>query len=436
MTNNRDKIIYKNSIYNYIGRLIYYVISFIAVPLALTYMGKERFGIFQIILTFLSWASIANLGVGNGLRNKISEYLGNNRENEIRGVIGTAFSIALTISLILLVTGCSFIWFIFEPEWIISNTSISNYEIKLTFLLSFTFFCINLVFSLFSSIAYGIHKSYLTTIVQVVQYAIYCLLLYAFIKTNQKSFLVYVSIIYGLSTIFSQVVPFFTIAKNKDLWPPNFSNHKTYTKELLNISLGFFILQLSSIILFSSDNIILSKLLGPEEVAEYSIAYKLFFLVITSFSIILIQVWNSTTDALAKKDFDWIKRTVKKLHLILIPIFLGTILISLCLNYIVKIWIGETFNYSWQFRFIFSLYTLVHCSSAIFTNILNGAGRLKIQTIACVISSIINFMLSYFFIEILNLGLVGILYSKLICVSIITFMCFYDYKRFIQKFNR
>lgn len=50
MTNNRDKIIYKNSIYNYIGRLIYYVISFIPVPFALTYMGKERFGIFQISL--------------------------------------------------------------------------------------------------------------------------------------------------------------------------------------------------------------------------------------------------------------------------------------------------------------------------------------------------------------------------------------------------
>ncbi len=433
MTNTRDKIIYKNTILNYIGRIVYYIISFITVPLALTYMGKERFGIYQIILTFLSWASIANLGVGNGLRNKISEFIGNNREGELRGIIGSAFYIALIIGLILLIVVGSFIWFVFEPEWIISNTSISYYEIKLTFLVSFIFFCINLVFSLFSSIAYGIHKSYLTTIVQVVQYAIYCSLLYIFIKTNQKSFLVYVSIIYGVSTIFSQIVPLFTIVKNKFLWPPDFSSHKTYSKELLNMSLGFFVLQLSSIVLFSSDNIILSKLLGPEEVTEYNIAYKLYFLIITFFSIILIQVWNSTTDALAKKDFDWIKKTVKKLHFILIPIFLGTIIISIFLNDIIFIWIGETFNFSLNFRIIFAVYVLFHCSNAIFVNILNGIGRLRIQTISYIFAAILNFILAYYFIVNLNLGIISVLYSKLICIIFTSFLCMLDYNKFIKS---
>lgn len=433
MADQRDKLIYKNTILNYIGRIVYYVFSFLAVPLALTYMGKERFGIFQIILTFLTWTSLANLGIGNGLRNKISEYIGNNRKNELRGIIGSAFSIAISIASVLLIIGSVFIWFIFEPEWIISNASLSYNEIKLTFLVSFIFFCLNLIAGLFSSIAYGIHKSYLTSFVLVVQYASYCILLYFLIETNQVSFLVYVSIAYGISTIVAQIVPFLRIAKDKILWPPEFSKRKIYNNELLQMSLSFFVLQLSAIVLFSSDNIILSKLLGPSDVAEYSIAYKVFFLIITFFSILLIQVWNLTTDALARKDFNWINKTVKKLHLILVPVFMGTILIAVFLNYIVKLWVGEAFNYSLQFRLIFAFYVLVHCSNAIYVHILNGLGKLKIQTIAYIIGAIVNFVLSYFFITALDSGIIGVLYSKLICVAFTSILCMLDYRRFMKS---
>lgn len=433
MINERDKVLYKNSIINYVGRFVYYIFNFLTVPLALSYLGKEKYGVFQIILTFLTWASLANLGVGNGLRNKISEYIGSDRLQELRGIIGSAYSIAITIAVIFSIIGGVFIWYIFEPNWIISNTIISDTEIKLTFFVTFIFFCVSLIFGLFSSIAYGIHKSYLTTLVQIVQYVIYCLLLYFLIKTNQGSSLVVVSIIYGISVIISQVVPYLTIGKNKTLWPPDFSKRKFYYKELLNTSIGFFVLQLSSIVLFSSDNIILSKLLGPDDVTEYSIAYKIYFLIITFFSILLIQVWNSTTDAFAKKDFVWIRKTVKKLHLVLIPVFIGTLLISFYLNDMVKIWIGETFNFTLQFRLVFTVYVLIHCSNAIYVNILNGIGRLKLQTLAYIIGAILNFILAYHFIVNLDLGIIGVLYSKLICVSFTSILCMLDYKKFIKS---
>jgi O-antigen/teichoic acid export membrane protein len=248
----RDKILYKNTILNYGCKTIYYIFSFLAVPLALNFLGKERFGIFQTILTFISWAMLANLGIGNGLRNKISEYIGNNKSNELKGIIGSAFSISLSISIILLLIGFFFFWFVFDPLWLFSNIKISPYEIKLTFLISFVFFCFNLFFSLFSSIAYGIHKSYIPTLVQVIQYGLYCLFLYILIKSETVSSLIFVSIVYGLSMIFSQSIPVFIISRKSELWPPDFRKRKQYYKELLTMSLGFFVLQLSSIVLFSS----------------------------------------------------------------------------------------------------------------------------------------------------------------------------------------
>lgn len=433
MDEDRDKIILKNSILNFSGRIVYYILSFISVPLLLKIIDEERFGIFQTILTFLAWASLANLGIGNGLRNKISEFLGGNREKEIRGLIGSAFTIAFWISLIFLIITSLFIWYIFKPEWIINKTIIPDFEIKLTFLVTFFFFSLSLFFGLFISIAYGVHKSYLSTLVSILQYFIYCSLLLLLIKTNKNSYLVYVAFVNGVSIIASQIFLFFSISKKSILWPPNFKERKKYYHELLNISVGFFVLQISSIILFSSDNLILSKLLGPSEVTQYSIASKIFFTIISFFSIILIQVWNSTTDALVQKDFLWIKRTVLKLHKLLILVFIGTLIIGVLLNFIVRIWIGNSFEYSLQFRLIYVFYVLIHCSNAIFVNVLNGLGKLKLQTIAYITGAIINFVLAYIFIVIFKMGIIGVLYSKLVSIIFTNSLCMFDYKRFMKS---
>lgn len=429
----RDKILYKNTILNYGWKTVYYIFSFLAVPLVLNFLGKERFGIFQTILTFISWAMLANLGIGNGLRNKISEYIGSNKSNELKGIIGSAFSASLSISIILLLTGLIFFGFIFDPLWLFSNVTISSNEIRLTFLISFVFFCFNLFFSLFSSIAYGIHKSYIVTIAQVFQYGLYCLFLFFLIKAGAISSLIFVSIVYGVSMILSQLIPIFIISKKSELWPPDFKKRKNYYKELLSMSIGFFVLQLSSIVLFSSDNFILSKLLGPDDVAEYSIANKIFFLIINVFSIILIQVWNSTTDAMARKDYEWIKRTVKRLNKILILVFIGSIFIALILNPLIKLWVGQSFNFSLTFRLSFAIYVLIHCINAIYVNILNGLGKLTLQTISYIITAILNFIISYLLIIKMNIGVSGVLYSKIICVVITTIICIYDYKRFFKS---
>lgn len=431
--NKRDKILYKNTILNYGFKAAYYIFSFLGVPLALNFLGKERFGIFQTILTFISWAMVANLGIGNGLRNKISEYIGSNKSNELKGIIGSAFSISLGISIILLIIGFFFFWFVFDPLWLFSNIKISPYEIQLTFLISFVFFCLNLFFSLFSSIAYGIQKSYIVTFVQVFQYSLYCLFLFILIKTHTTSNLISVSVIWGLSMLLSQLIPGILISRNNELWPPDFKKKKQYYKELLTMSLGFFVLQLSSIVLFSSDNFILSKLLSPEDVAEYSIANKVFFLIINVFSIILIQVWNSTTDAMVKKDYEWIKRTAKRLNKILILVLVSSVFIALILNPLIKVWVGQSFNFSITFRLCFAIYVLIHCINAIYVNILNGLGKLTLQTIAYIITAILNFIISYLFIIKMNIGISGVLYSKIICVSITSIICIYDYKRFLKS---
>ena len=51
------------------------VLSYIYVPIVLDYLGVEKYGVWSTILTILSWVSYFDIGIGNGLRNRLTESL-------------------------------------------------------------------------------------------------------------------------------------------------------------------------------------------------------------------------------------------------------------------------------------------------------------------------------------------------------------------------
>ena len=50
--------------------------SLITVPLALKYLGNERFGLWMAVSSVLAMASFADLGVGNGVLNTVTTAYG------------------------------------------------------------------------------------------------------------------------------------------------------------------------------------------------------------------------------------------------------------------------------------------------------------------------------------------------------------------------
>ena len=432
----RSNLLLKNGSINILGQIIIYALNFITVPILLRFLGKEPFGIFQTIMTFLSWVTLANLGIGNGLRNRITEYYTiGEKKQQIKELTGSAFAYSSILSVAVCIIGTSTLFFFFNPSALFHNLSQSDHEIKITFIIAFIFFCVGLTLSLFSSISFAIHKSYLNTFAQIIQNLIFIILLIVGSRLLSTKVLIYVSLVYGIASCVSQIFPLIDLYKNKLLWPPKFNLSKKNIKILSGISLQFFFLQLASVILFSSDNFIISKFLGGSIVAEYSISYRLYFIVVTLFSIILIQVWSSSASALAKRDFIWIKKIVYKLHLLLLLVILILMVLSLGYNWIISIWIGEN-NFSetasWQFKLLFSVYILLLCSSGIFVNILNGIGRLRLQTFSYIIGGIIYFISCHYFIGVYNLNLIGLLISKIICILITLTICIYDYQNFIK----
>ena len=109
-------------------------------------------------------------------------------------------------------------------------------------------------------------------------------------------------------------------------------------KGIFYLGIKFFLLQLSGILLFSTSNIIISHYIDPLSVTPYQVAQRYFNIILVLFTIIVVPLWSATTDAYARKDYEWIKmcgRKGRQLMLVILPIL---IVMSLVAPYIYSLW--------------------------------------------------------------------------------------------------
>jgi O-antigen/teichoic acid export membrane protein len=75
--------------------------SFLTLPIMVRYLGQEQFGIWSTLLSLVTWIVFFDLGVGNGLRNKVAESLAKNQVDRVASYISSGYSLIGLISIAL-----------------------------------------------------------------------------------------------------------------------------------------------------------------------------------------------------------------------------------------------------------------------------------------------------------------------------------------------
>jgi O-antigen/teichoic acid export membrane protein len=206
-----------------------------------------------------------------------------------------------------------------------------------------------------------------------------------------------------------------------------------YSKDLIGLGIKFFIIQIALVVIMSTDNIIISQLYSPKLVTPYQIARKYFYIPLSIFSIIVSPFWSATTEAYKKSDYKWIKNMVKKLNKIVIIFVLIGILMLIFSKKIYIIWLGENINISYLLSGSWLLFFIIGIINGIYSNIINGFGKIKVQTYIYFLGMIINIPLSIFFAKKLNLGIEGVILATVICQSLHFIILPIQYKKLITK---
>jgi O-antigen/teichoic acid export membrane protein len=206
-----------------------------------------------------------------------------------------------------------------------------------------------------------------------------------------------------------------------------------FARPLMGLGLKFFIIQVSAIILFQTNNLIISQVLGPDQVVTYNIAFKYFWILHMVFLIVLSPFWSAYTDAYFRNDIAWIRRTTTKLILFWFVLVFALCIMLACSDIFYRLWVGNTIQIPFKLSFACAVYVLIITWSSIFVNFVNGIGKIRLQLFYSVAIAIINFPLAIFFSRNLGFGVTGLVYSNCICLLIGAIAGTIQYRLIITK---
>ncbi|MFC2128724.1 lipopolysaccharide biosynthesis protein [Bacteroidota bacterium] len=408
----------KNIFYSFILKAIMLIIGLIRLPLILNYLEPEKYGIWLTLGSVIGWIGLLDIGLGNGLRNKLSAAFANKDITLARTYVSTTYA-----TLVIIIAFVYLIFLLINPNlnWvkILNTPSEMSTEISILAIIVVTSFSIQLVLTLINNVMLAdqlpAYRDALSASVSLIYFIVILLL----IKITSGS-LIFIGLATGLSQIIVFAVASFYFYKKKYRHVrPSFKyiNFK-YFKNLAGLGFKFFIIQIATIVMFSTDNIIISQLYTPTEVAPYSIAYRYFFYAVMFFSIAISPLWSAITEAYSLKDFRWIKNIYKKIiysWIVLVFIVLIMLLVS---STFYKLWIGDRIHIPFYLSLGMALFAIIRTWNSPFSSFANGVSKIKLQFYITILIGIINIPLSIIFAKYFNMGVVGVILATVVCLTI------------------
>ena len=423
----------KNIILLTLLKIINVLVGLLIVPLTLNYLEPNKYGIWLTISSIIAWVGYFDLGLSNGLRNKLGEAFAVNDLITARILVSTTFA-----SLLIIVLLINTIFWILNPflNWttiLNVKNSMSN-EIHILVIFVFTLFSLQFLTGVVTAVISTDQRPALANSFSVFSSLLSLGAIYLLTLTTKNS-LLYLGL--TLSTI-SFLVPllasfFFFKFKYKHISPKFESIDFSKIKGIAIQGVQFFFLQIASLILTMTDLLIISRLYGPEKVVPYNIAYKLFGFVIVIFGMFTTPFWAAYNEAYNKNDIDWIKRATNKMVFIWGIIAIGVVFLIFISNYIYKIWLGSQVSIDLSLSVYMGIYVLLQTLNSIFATFIFATGKLRLLTFFSILVAGINIPLCFFFARDLEFGPQGIILATISCTFINLIIATIQYYKLINK---
>ena len=403
------------------------------VPITLNYLDPTKYGIWITLSSVIGWFGFFDIGLGHGLRNRFAEALANGEKVLARTYVSTTYAI---ISIIIGITLVLF--YVINPflNWnkILNAGKDINLQTELGFLalIVFTFFCLRFIFKLITTLLLADQRPAKASLFDLLGKIIALILIFILTKTTQGS-LLYIGIVMSSAPVFVLVISSIWFFNGKyKLYRPNI-NFVDFSKsiDLLSLGIKFFIIQIAAVLLYQTNNIIITQLFGPAEVTPYNIAFKYFSIITMISGIILTPFWSAITEAWIKKELNWIKKTMHRLiQLWGALIFIGIIML-LASSWIYKIWVGQKVAIPFSMSFLVLMWIILNVWNSIFGHFLNGVSKIKLQLYAGLISAFLNIPLAIFLGK--RIGINGILLANIFVILIGSLLYPIQYYKLIEN---
>ncbi|MEQ8624179.1 MAG: polysaccharide biosynthesis C-terminal domain-containing protein [Vicingaceae bacterium] len=405
------------------------MLSFLLVRFTIQYAGDEIYGLWVTILAFLTWFSVIESGVSNSFRNKITSYFSEKNYDKIKLQIAMAYK---SLSIIYIVLALLIVAVIYTTSFHTLFQSDNFMNSRAALAISVSIYFLYFIFHYLNSVFLAIHKAEKTYLFLLFQNAVVLLVLILLNYSSIEASLNLICIIYTLGPLITWILlNAVSFKKILNKLQPSYHHFQQSGNIFEKLNPSFFILQLFTLLIYSTDNIIILNFLNGSEVAKYNVAFKYFNIITVLFNLILVPYWAIFSEAFYKKDKSSIVYSINRLLRNWGALLLVSILLVIISPFAYSFWIGKTMNISITLSILMAVSAILTSWFNIFAYYLKSSNQLRLQTRLLIFAGISNIPLSIFLIQFFESE--GVILATILSILPLVFALPWQYKKSINN---
>jgi O-antigen/teichoic acid export membrane protein len=417
----RKRRIVQSAVASAVAKILSVVTGLISLPLTLGYLGVERYGMWAVISSLTVLLSFADLGIGNGLVNAVSNAQGRRDLVAIRRYVASGYAVLTSVALLILSAFClAYPWF----EWadlFKAQSPEARAESGPALAAFVVCFALAIPAAIVQRVQIGLQRGFVASLWQCLSSLLTLPALLAAIHL-QASLPWLVLTLAGVPVLVSVMNALIFFRRYRpDLAPSIKYVSGTAASAVLRTGSLFFVLQVVVAVGFASNSIVIAQLLGASAVADYAVAEKLFALISVLFTVALAPLWPAYGEAIARGDHVWVRRTLgRSLSATLVLSSITSAALVFAGPWLIGMWLGNQISVPFSLMVAFGVWKVIEATGGALATFLNGAHVVKLQVLTAIATAIVALSLKVLWVPICGAsGAVwGSVVAFLLCTAI------------------
>jgi O-antigen/teichoic acid export membrane protein len=385
-----------------LNKCIGLISTLISVPLTLSYLTTEQYGLWLSLSAAVAVLAFADLGVGNQLLNSVSAAMGQEQPEKLRSAVSSAWFTMIFLAIAAIATA-----FILLPQMPLDRMlGVHSSEAKAVLLPSVLImavcFALNLPFDVVQRTQMGMQAIFqsnlwrgIGSLLSLLGIVISCRL--------RLPFPCLVFSLFGLplcATIMN-FVHFFR--NNRHFAPCRRDFRLSEAKQLLTSGTFFVSAGAGASVLTAAPVLLTSNIIGASAAAVVGVALRLYLIPYSICEFFWSPLWPAYGEAWAKKDFGWINRTVwTTVSGISVAMAFMVTVITVKSSVIIAVWTGGRIAVPITIAVATGVLMFVRVFRGALSMPANGCGYIRTQAILFALSACCCFLLTKYHITTLT----------------------------------
>lgn len=417
-----EKKLIMNSFIALMIKMFSLIISLFIIPAYINFFSDDNIlGFWLTIITFFAWFLTFDLGIGNGLRQRLISSIAKKDNLRSKRIISSTYILTFWIVIFFIITFSIFSNMINWNNVFNIDKNLISFEIMNEIvIIIFMSVMINFLLRIVNSVLHAIQKSGLVNLTSFLTNLLILIIVFIFEFPTVEQKLIFLSYFYffalNIPLIFMNLYVF--KYPMKYYFPKLKYFNMNVSKKVLKIGISFFFIQIMFLMIYGTNEYLITIFTETKNVVNFQIYSKFFFMISSIYTIVLIPIWSAVNKKVEEKDYKWIRKISKYSFLLAVFFVIIEVVVLFLLPILLRFWLGNpNFEISNNYSFVFFVMASTQIFFSLLSSLSNGLSLLKSQTILLLFSSVLNIPLAFLFVNILE-SWIGVVLANIISLII------------------